>query len=157
MKFYIADAFTETIFGGNPAGVVLLPDGSDFPSDALMVKTAAELRYSETAFIKRLSEKEFQIRYFTPAAEVDLCGHATIAWFKGLLHAGIIHDNDTYLNHTLAGVLNIACKDGFVLMDMAAPVKIGEITQKSALDELYKVMGSSYDEQLPRDSRCCRR
>ena len=123
MKFYIADAFTETIFGGNPAGVVLLPDGSDFPSDALMVKTAAELRYSETAFIKRLSEKEFQIRYFTPAAEVDLCGHATIASFKVLLHAGIIHDNDTCLNHTLAGVLN-------------------------ALDELYKVMGSSYDEQL---------
>lgn len=148
MKFYIADAFTETIFGGNPAGVVLLPDGSDFPSDALMVKTAAELRYSETAFIKRLSEKEFQIRYFTPAAEVDLCGHATIASFKVLLHAGIIHDNDTYLNHTLAGDLNIACKDGFVLMDMAAPVKIGEITQKSALDELYKVMGRSYDEQL---------
>lgn len=148
MKFYIADAFTETIFGGNPAGVVILPDGSDFPPDELMVKTAAELRYSETAFIKQLGEKEFRIRYFTPAAEVDLCGHATIASFKVLLHAGIIHDNDTYQNHTLAGDLNIVIKDGFVLMDMAAPVKIGEITQKDALDELYQVMGSSYDEQL---------
>ncbi len=148
MKFYIADAFTETIFGGNPAGVVILPDGDDFPSDEIMVKTAAELRYSETAFIKQLSEKEFQIRYFTPAAEVDLCGHATIASFKVLLYAGVIHDNDTYRNHTLAGDLNIIVKDGFVLMDMAAPVKIGEIAQKDALDELYKIMGISYDEQL---------
>lgn len=148
MKFYIADAFTETIFGGNPAGVVLLPDGSDFPSDELMIRTAAELRYSETAFIRQLGDKEFRIRYFTPAAEVDLCGHATIASFKVLLHAGIIHDNDTYRNHTLAGDLNIVIKDGFVLMDMAAPVKISEITEKNALDELYRIMGISYDEQL---------
>ena len=65
MKFYIADAFTETIFGGNPAGVVILPDGSDFPPDELMVKTAAELRYSETAFIKQLGEKEFRISAVT--------------------------------------------------------------------------------------------
>ena len=53
MKFYIVDAFTDTVFGGNPAGVVIFPDGTDFPSDEMMVKTAAELRYSETAFIKR--------------------------------------------------------------------------------------------------------
>ena len=84
MKFYIVDAFTDTLFGGNPAGVVILPDGTDFPSDEIMVKTAAELRYSETAFIKRINEKEFNIRYFTPAAEVDLCGHATIGSFKAL-------------------------------------------------------------------------
>lgn len=68
MKFYIVDAFTDTLFGGNPAGVVILPDGADFPSDETMVKTAAELRYSETAFIQRLNDKEFKIRYFTPAA-----------------------------------------------------------------------------------------
>ena len=43
MKFYIVDAFTQEKFGGNPAGVVILPDGADFPSDELMVKTAAEL------------------------------------------------------------------------------------------------------------------
>ena len=61
MKFYIVDAFTETTFGGNPAGVVTLPEGADFPSDEVMVKTAAELRYSETAFIKKLGEKEFQL------------------------------------------------------------------------------------------------
>ena len=148
MKFYIADAFTDALFGGNPAGVVILPEGADFPAEEVMVKTAAELRYSETAFIKKINEKEFQTRYFTPAAEVELCGHATIASFKALLCGGYIAGNATYINHTLAGDLNIDVKDGFVLMDMAPPVKIAEISEKPALDELYGIMGISYDEQL---------
>lgn len=147
MKFYIADAFTDTLFGGNPAGIVILPDGDDFPADEIMVKTAAELRYSETAFIKRINENEFNIRYFTPAAEVDLCGHATIASFKALLSGGYIQDNKTYINHTLAGDLNIDIKNGFVLMDMASPVKINEISEESVLSELYKIMGLNYQEQ----------
>lgn len=147
MKYYIVDAFTETLFGGNPAGVVILPEGEDFPSDEIMVKTAAELRYSETAFIKRLNEKEFNIRYFTPAAEVDLCGHATIGSFKALLHGGYIEDNHSYINHTLAGDLNIDIKDGFVLMDMATPVKINEITEEDSLIELYSIMGLDYLHQ----------
>lgn len=147
MKFYIVDAFTDTLFGGNPAGVVILPDGADFPSDKIMVKTAAELRYSETAFIKRINEKEFNIRYFTPAAEVDLCGHATIGSFKALLHAGYVKDNSNYINHTLAGDLNIDIKDGFVLMDMASPVKMGQISDEPALKELYEVMGLNYEDQ----------
>lgn len=147
MKFYIVDAFTTEVFGGNPAGVVILPDGADFPSDEVMVKTAAELRYSETAFIKNLDGGEFNIRYFTPAAEVDLCGHATIGSFKALLYAGVIKDNGKYINHTLAGDLEIVVKDGSILMDMAAPVKINEITDTAALEELYSIMGLNYSEQ----------
>lgn len=147
MKFYIVDAFTENLFGGNPAGVVILPEGEDFPSDEIMTKTAAELRYSETAFIKRLNDKEFNIRYFTPAAEVELCGHATIGSFKALLDGGYIEDNQTYINHTLSGTLNIDIKNGFVLMDMAAPVKIGEISEHEKLRELYDIMGLDYDAE----------
>lgn len=147
MKFYIVDAFTENLFGGNPAGVVILPEGEDFPSDEIMTKTAAELRYSETAFIKRLNDKEFNIRYFTPAAEVELCGHATIGSFKALLAGGYIEDNQTYINHTLSGTLNIDIKNGFVLMDMAAPVKIGEISEHEKLRELYDIMGLDYDAE----------
>lgn len=147
MKFYIVDAFTENLFGGNPAGVVILPEGEDFPSDEIMTKTAAELRYSETAFIKRLNDKEFNIRYFTPAAEVELCGHATIGSFKALLAGGYIEDNQTYINHTLSGTLNIDVKNGFVLMDMAAPVKIGEISEHEKLRELYDIMGLDYDAE----------
>ena len=80
MQYYIVDAFTDQPFGGNPAGVVLL-DGDVFPNETLMLQIAAELRYSETAFVRRDAEKEFTIRYFTPMAEVELCGHATIASF----------------------------------------------------------------------------
>ena len=79
MQYYIVDAFTEKLFGGNPAGVVLLDN--DFPPDRLMQQVAAELRYSETAFVRQDGADEFTVRYFTPRSEVDLCGHATIATF----------------------------------------------------------------------------
>lgn len=147
MKFLIVDAFTETTFGGNPAGVVILPEGSDFPSDEICVKTAAELRYSETAFIKQLGENEFNIRYFTPAAEVDLCGHATIGSFVALVHAGVVAKNCDCINHTLAGDLNIKIRDGFVMMDMGTPVEINTISEPEALKELYDIMGAEYDPE----------
>ena len=144
MKLYIADAFTDELFGGNPAGVVIFENGEDFPEAEIMRKTAAELRYSETAFIKQLSEKEFQIRYFTPADEVDLCGHATIASFSCLLDAGLVCNGENYINHTLAGTLNISVNDGFIMMDMAVPEYIGTISETSDIVELYDVMGMPY-------------
>ncbi|MBR3756269.1 MAG: PhzF family phenazine biosynthesis protein [Firmicutes bacterium] len=147
MKFLIVDAFTDTLFGGNPAGVVILPEGVDFPSDELCVKTAAELRYSETAFIKQLGPNEFNIRYFTPAAEVDLCGHATIGSFCALIHAGVVEKNCTCINHTLAGDLNIVIKDGFIMMDMATPVEIATIEEPEKIKELYDIMGANYDPE----------
>ena len=143
MKFLIVDAFTDTVFGGNPAGVVLLPEGADFPSDEICVRTAAELRYSETAFIRVMGENEFQIRYFTPAAEVDLCGHATIGSFCALMHLGMISRDCTCINHTLAGDLSINVRDGFVMMDMAAPEEISVMSDRAAVEELYAVMGAS--------------
>lgn len=138
MKLYIADAFTEELFGGNPAGVVVL-DG-DFPKEETMVKTAAELRYSETAFVKKLEDGSFHTRYFTPAAEVDLCGHATIATFTVLREAGLLGEG-TYTNHTLAGDLEIRVGANSVLMEMGAPKIEGEIKDEVALKELYNVMG----------------
>jgi len=90
MRFLIVDAFSKRLFGGNPAGIVILPKGLDFPSDETMVKTAAELRYSETAFVSIMGDNEFRTRYFTPAAEVALCGHATVGAFCALAHLGII-------------------------------------------------------------------
>ena len=149
MKFYIVDAFTDEIFGGNPAGVVILPEGADFPSDEICIKTAKELRYSETAFIKRLNEKEFNIRYFTPAAEVELCGHATIGSFAALRYGGYIGDGE-FMNHTISGDLNIGVDGERILMDMAVPVKINEISEEDKLVELYKIMGLDYQDQKAR-------
>ncbi len=141
MKFYIVDAFSDQPFGGNTAGVVLLESEEDFPEDEVMTKTAAELRYSETAFIKPKGNGEFRIRYFTPVAEVDVCGHATIGSFGALLEEKAIERSGTYKLHTLAGELEVSLKDGFILMDMSSPQELAEISDLSMIDELAQVMG----------------
>lgn len=146
MQLFIVDAFADEMFGGNPAGVVIIPQGEDFPKEETMIKTAAELRYSETAFVKILDENQFNIRYFTPVAEVDLCGHATIASFRALLHTGIITDG-SYINHSLAGDLNIDVNNGFIYMDMAQPELIRLISNDEELNRLYRIMGLDYQSQ----------
>lgn len=144
-KFYIVDAFTQELFGGNPAGVVLLSPEESFPPDEIMRKTAAELRYSETAFIRPQSDSEFQIRYFTPAAEVELCGHATIGSFCALMEEGLVQKGCTYVDDTLAGRLEIQVEEGFVLMEMGQAKELSEITDDQSLKNLYRVMGLSED------------
>jgi len=143
IKYYIVDAFTDQPFGGNPAGVVLL-ESNIFPPEALMLKIAAELRYSETAFVRKLSPTEYQVRYFTPKAEVELCGHATIATFA-LLHqeAGIVGN---CLCHTQAGDLAIEVGEQ-VMMQMAMPRIVATIENT---DEIYRALGmTNYQPTLP--------
>ena len=141
MRFFIVDAFTDSVFGGNPAGVVLLDPGCDFPDPAVMLKTAAELRYSETAFIKPAdSGGRLHLRYFTPAAEVDFCGHATIASFTALLKSGLAEKNSSYPIHTLSGDLTIYTPDS-VLMEMPTSKLVKRITEKDEIDELYASLG----------------
>ena len=132
--YHIVDAFTSQPFGGNPAGVVLL-EGNTYPEEDLMIKIAAELRYSETAFVVRHSEKEYTARYFTPKAEVDLCGHATIATFA-LLHSMKLAAGPC-LCHTKAGDLSIEAGDK-VMMQMATP-KIVETIENT--EEIYQALG----------------
>jgi PhzF family phenazine biosynthesis protein len=69
-------AFTERMFGGNPAAVIPL---QNWPDDVLMQNIAAENNLSETAFFVPVAESEWEIRWFTPTVEVPLCGHATLA------------------------------------------------------------------------------
>ncbi|MGI6212643.1 MAG: PhzF family phenazine biosynthesis protein [Anaerovoracaceae bacterium] len=147
MRYWITDAFTKEVFGGNPAGVVLIPEGKDYPEDERMRKTAAELRYSETAFLRKLGDDHYQLRFFTPKYEVDLCGHATIGSFGTLLQVGEVGENETVTAETKAGTLNISFRDGFVMMDMASPEKIGVIDQALQFAELYSVMGLDPAEQ----------
>lgn len=75
LKQYQIDAFTDKVFGGNPAAVVPL---SSWPDDSLLQAIAEENNLSETAFFVS-SEKGFKLRWFTPVKEIDLCGHATLA------------------------------------------------------------------------------
>ena len=136
MNYFIVDAFTDKPFGGNPAGVVLL-DSDSFPKEELMLKIAAELRYSETAFVRRDGEKEFTIRYFTPKAEVELCGHATIASFFLLHKKGLA--SGQCLCHTKAGDLTIEAGDK-VLMQMAKPRIVATIEDTV---EIYRALGTN--------------
>lgn len=147
MKFQIVDAFTNQLFGGNPAGVVILPEGADFPDAETMRKTAAELRYSETAFVKQLDEKTFQTRYFTPAAEVELCGHATIGTFYTLMENGYVQPGKTYINDTISGVLEIVVNEDSILMDMAKPQIFEALDSAEEKKELYEIMGLQPDDQ----------
>jgi PhzF family phenazine biosynthesis protein len=85
----LVDAFTDRPFAGNPAAVCVLPAWRD---DAWLQSVAAEMKQSETAFLVR-SGDAFELRWFTPTVEVDLCGHATLAsahslWEQGLADAG---------------------------------------------------------------------
>ena len=134
MKYFIVDAFTDQPFGGNPAGVVLL-DSDTFPKEELMLQIAAELRYSETAFIERHSAQEFTIRYFTPKAEVELCGHATIASFFLLQQKGLA--SGSCLCHTLAGDLTIQIGEK-VMMQMAKPRIVSTLSET---EEIYQALG----------------
>lgn len=74
-KIYQVDAFANEVFSGNPAAVCPL---EQWLSDDLMQKIAMENNLAETAFYVKKNDK-YEIRWFTPAAEVDLCGHATLA------------------------------------------------------------------------------
>ena len=137
MRYYIVDAFTDRPFGGNPAGVVLLGN-DDFPDEGLMLQVAAELRYSETAFVRRLSATEYHMRYFTPAAEVELCGHATVATIALLHRLGMA--DGRCLCHTLAGDLAVEA-DERVMMQMARPRIVETIADT---EEIYKALGLNF-------------
>ena len=143
MKYFIVDAFTDQPFGGNPAGVVLL-DSNSFPKDELMLQIAAELRYSETAFVKRHSAQEFTVRYFTPKTEVELCGHATIASFFLLHQKGLALGQ--CLCHTKAGDLHIEAGEK-VMMQMAKPRIVVTVAET---EEIYQALGvKDYHPTMP--------
>ena len=75
MQYHVIDVFTDKLFGGNPAGVCLL---ETWLSDDILQKIAAENNLSETAFLVK-QHGYYELRWFTPTIEVDLCGHATLA------------------------------------------------------------------------------
>lgn len=135
MKAYVMDAFSAQIFGGNQAGVVL----PETPlSDTLMQQIAAEFKHSETAFVQKEADGTVTLRYFTPAGEVELCGHATIASFALLRSLDLLQDG-LHTAHTKAGDLTIDVAGDTVWMDMAPPVLLRELPEAEwpALYEAY--------------------
>lgn len=101
MEMYQVDAFTVNPFSGNPAAVCLLDDSLD---DTVLQQIAAEMNLSETAFLSPATNG-FNLRWFTPATEVDLCGHATLASAHVLWDTGKLASGQPARFHTRSGVL----------------------------------------------------
>lgn len=98
---YQVDAFAHKPFTGNPAGVCILERPRD---EQWMQDVAMEMNLSETAFLER-TDDGFNLRWFTPRVEVDLCGHATLAGAHILWETGVIHATQEARFHTRSGLL----------------------------------------------------
>jgi PhzF family phenazine biosynthesis protein len=103
IPYYHVDVFTGELFAGNPAGVCIL---SAFPADSTMQKIAVENRHSNTAFVVSRADGDFDLRWFTPKVEDDLCGHATLA--SAYVLALRKHNVWPVRFHTRSGILTVA-------------------------------------------------
>jgi PhzF family phenazine biosynthesis protein len=115
--YYHIDSFTSELFAGNPAGVCIL---STALPESIMQKIAAENRHSETAFVVRRADGDFDLRWFTPVVEDDLCGHATLA--SAYVLALRKHNAWPVRFHTRSGMVSVAQRqDSFELNFPAMP------------------------------------
>lgn len=112
MKYYIVDAFAENVFEGNPAGVCIM---ENWISDDLMQNIAAENNLSETAFAVKEGEG-YHLRWFTPAEEIDLCGHATLATAYVIANY-YERDAEQLIFQTMSGELVVGKKGDLYEMD----------------------------------------
>ncbi len=144
MTVYTVDSFVKADKGGNPAGVVL---NAESLSTAQMLDIARQAGFSETAFVQKSAKATFKVRFFTPHAEVDLCGHATIAAFA-LLRSKEIIGNGVFSQETKAGILNIIVDNGLVYMSQALP-RYYEILDKAELAASLNISPDDCLIQLP--------
>ena len=113
------DAFADRPFAGNPAAVCVLDPDVSAVGDEWMARVAAEMNLSETAFVRARGEDDWDLRWFTPKVEVDLCGHATLAtahvlWTEGHASAEVVRF------HTRSGVLAATRRHDVIELDFPA-------------------------------------
>jgi PhzF family phenazine biosynthesis protein len=115
IPYYHVDAFTSELFAGNPAGVCIL---SAALPESTMQKIAAENRHSETAFVVPRADGDFDLRWFTPVVEDDLCGHATLA--SAYVLALRKHNAWPVRFHTRSGMVSVAQRQDSFELDFPA-------------------------------------
>jgi PhzF family phenazine biosynthesis protein len=116
IPLYQVDAFAERPFEGNPAAVCLLPEAR---SESWMQSVAQEMNLSETAFVVPRQDG-FDLRWYTPVREVELCGHATLASAHVLWEAGVIPQDTGARFHSKSGVLLAGQRHGKIWLDFPA-------------------------------------
>lgn len=134
-EIFQVDAFTNQAFAGNPAAVCVLPQPSD---ERWMQNVAREMNLSETAFLHQQADG-FNLRWFTPATEVDLCGHATLASAYILWEMGYLQPDEQARFHTRSGLLTAKRQGNWIELDF--PVKIA--TPADASCDLIKALGTA--------------
>jgi PhzF family phenazine biosynthesis protein len=127
------DAFTDKLFTGNPAAVCILETLKD---DRWMQNVAREMSLSETAFLLKQPDG-YDLRWFTPQVEVDLCGHATLASAHVLWEDGHLQPDEEARFHTRSGLLTARRKDDWIEMDFPAEPE----TRTVASPELITALG----------------
>jgi len=141
LELYQIDAFTDKIFGGNPACVVPL---NDWLPDELLLKITQENAVAETAFFVDKGEK-IHLRWFTPEIEMDLCGHATLATAH-CLKTILKYPKDIIIFETLSGDLTVTVKNDLYTLDfpsrMPIVASLPEIIQSSLNIQPKKVYKS---------------
>lgn len=134
VKIYQVDAFTPEPYKGNPAAVCILNEPKE---DKWMYNVAEEMSLPETAFIHK-KEGKFNLRWFTPTHEVDLCGHATLASAKVLWATGMVEKTNDIDFYTKSGVLTVRRKKDWIELDF--PIEAGkEVEPPTKLIEALEV------------------
>ena len=140
IPLFQVDAFAAKPFGGNPAGVCILPEKK---SKSWMQYIAREMNLSETAFLFK-KKNQYDLRWFTPATEVELCGHATLASAHILWQFGYLEPGEQARFQTLSGLLSAEKKGEYIVLDFPAkPEQSASIPSglKEALDTTPKYVG----------------
>lgn len=131
---YVVDAFTDEVFKGNPAAVIVLKEALE---DGLLQKITIENNLSETAFAIKTGENRYNLRWFTPGGEIDLCGHATLGTAYTLMTYYEPEMTEVRFD-TLSGELIVSRKDDLFEMDFPAY----EMKEVAVTDEMEEVCGA---------------
>lgn len=136
-RFTQVDAFTDVAFAGNPAAVCLLSSARD---ETWMQQVAREMNLAETAFLVRRAD-DFDLRWFTPAVEVDLCGHATLASAHVLWEGRHLAAGQTARFHTRSGLLSASRQGDLIWLDFPAtpPQPV------SSFPDLERAIGTNFN------------
>ncbi len=142
---YTCNSFSKTEHGGNQAGVMF---DSDHMTEPEMIRIAAALGFSETAFVQKSDKADFKVRFFTPVEEVDLCGHATIGTFNVMADLKMLKPGH-YTQETRAGVLGIEILDDNTVMMNQPVAEYSEVLDRKEIADSLNMDESLLIPELP--------
>lgn len=140
LKIFQIDAFTDKVFGGNPAAVCPL---KNWLSDTVLLNVAKENNLAETAYFIHKSDNVFHLRWFTPEIEIDLCGHGTLASAYVILNC-LDYNFETVVFETMSGELIVSKIGEFLEMNVPSRPSIKAELPQIIIDSLSKQPSEVY-------------